>query len=295
MKKLLLLLLFIPVVSCSDATIPYADIYNSGEIKIYVDNSNIKEFDLEMVYGNYIDTIRSDIYKPKIVKFDTLFFKITESGVDKYERQIAERVAMADSLDRKLIRLIDKAGSQKEKLFKDGDLEVSELTQQYRKLSNFIDKKERERETVQLRLEAENNFIRVYPYNNVKITIKKDNKVLESYTTNIEEAIYPSKLRSSNKELATKHWNVFDYKRDGIVNNQYIINPLSLSTYVIDTIQYSDWNIYGFEGYKSKIISKNFNSVNLIDWWFGNPPDSLKLNEIQSAIGVKTFSIKRVK
>ena len=73
MKKIIIILLFIPLVSCSDSTIPYADIYNSGEIKIYLDNSNIKEFDLEMYYGNYIDTIQFD-YESKIVEFDTLFF-----------------------------------------------------------------------------------------------------------------------------------------------------------------------------------------------------------------------------
>ena len=300
MKKTLLILLFIPLVSCSDATIPYADIYNSGEIKIYLDNSNIKEFDLEMYYGNYIDTIQFD-YESKIVEFDTLFFKINKSGIDKYANKIIEKNAIGDSLNRKLIINIEKAENEISILLKQADdldgftvFERYEFVKKANKLKDFISKKKLEKEAAQLRLFAENNFISVYPSKNVKITIKKDNKVLESYTTEIEEAIFPSKIRSSNNELALKNWYVFDYARNGIVNNQYIINPLSLSTYVIDTIEYGN-GIRFEDNYKSKKISKTFNKVNVIDWWFGNPPDSLLISEMQSMIGLKTFSIKKAK
>lgn len=228
MKKISLLLLVL-FYGCD---LPIADEYQHGPIEVYVDNSKLKEFDIQMVYGGYIDTIGYS--NKEVIKFDTLFFSVKESGVDKH----------------------------------------------------IVNGKK------------DNFFISVYSQKNVEIILKKDGEIIEKYTVDIEPYKWIKDIDNGYKVYGFYYRDDYDK-----TNYQYILNPLSLSKYKIDTVTYGG---FGFLTSKSKFLTGSFNNVNLIDWWFESPPDTLKyliekskdsrMNRIRQSkfISENTFSIERV-
>ena len=93
------------------------------------------------------------------------------------------------------------------------------------------------------------NVISVQNGYDIEVILKKDEKIIESYTTDL---VYG------------------EYKYDF----QYIINPLSKSRFQIDTVQYGGLM---FEEFKSKRFSKNFTKIKggPIDFFLTEPPDKI--------------------
>ena len=100
------------------------------------------------------------------------------------------------------------------------------------------------------------NLISVYNGQNIEIIIKKNERILQSYNTKLE--------------YFSKSGEKFNY--------QHILNPLSLSIYELDTVQYGG---YIFEGFKSKRFFNKFITVHggRIDYFMSNAPDTLTYSE----------------
>ena len=94
---------------------------------------------------------------------------------------------------------------------------------------------------------------KVYDGEDIKIIIKKDGKILESYTVDLKHNKDGSKL--------------IDY--------QYIINPMSKSKFKLSSIQYNGF--IDIKEIKPKIYSKNFIKIKgkKIDFFLITPPDTL--------------------
>lgn len=107
------------------------------------------------------------------------------------------------------------------------------------------------------------NIVQVYKGENIRVILKKDENVLESYIIDLD----------------------YDYKFDvttnskQIYNFQYIINPLSLSRYELDTIQFGGVSLFSFfsDHPKSKIYSNSFISFGGFksDFFLETPSDTL--------------------
>jgi hypothetical protein len=108
------------------------------------------------------------------------------------------------------------------------------------------------------------NVISVQNGYDIEVILKKDEKIIESYVTDLEYGYESSKY--------------YDF--------QYIINPLSKSKFKIDTVQYGG---YVFEELKSKILSKNFTKIKggKIDFFLTKPPDTITYT--QTKIGDSYF------
>ena len=96
------------------------------------------------------------------------------------------------------------------------------------------------------------NVISVQNGYDIEVILKKDEKIIESYITDLEYGYESSKY--------------YDF--------QYIINPLSKSRFEIDTVQYGG---FLFSEFKSKRFSKNFTKIKggKIDFFLTEPPDTL--------------------
>ena len=96
------------------------------------------------------------------------------------------------------------------------------------------------------------NVISVQNGYDIEVILKKDEKIIESYITNLKY--------SSDKSSR--------------IDFQYIINPLSKSTFQIDTVQYGGFLAGEF---KSKRLSKNFTKIKggKIDFFLTEPPDTI--------------------
>ena len=94
------------------------------------------------------------------------------------------------------------------------------------------------------------NVISVQNGFDIEVILKKDEKIIESYTTDLVYGEYESS----------------DF--------QYIINPLSKSRFQIDTVQYGG---FVFDEFKSKRFSKNFTKIKggKIDFFLTKPPDTI--------------------
>ncbi len=167
------------------------------ETEIYIDKSNINNFELNMIYNSVNDTVRdlSDERTLKIYVLDTLKFQITNSGIK--------------SLNNKYLSEI-------------GNLDIFTYDVESPK------------------------DIKVYKGKNVKVLIKKDGIILESYNVNI-----------------------------GLGNHyQYIINPMSKSTFRLSSIQYNGF--LDIKKIKPKTSSNRFIKLETgIDFFLKTPPDTL--------------------
>ncbi len=103
-------------------------------------------------------------------------------------------------------------------------------------------------------------FVSVPTGNNVTIKLSKDGKIFESYNANLNES------------------------------KNYIINPLSISIYKIDTAQYGGFINTNF---KSSILSGSIIQVDYIDYWFKAFPDSISTNNNSSIYEEKRTKISK--
>lgn len=94
------------------------------------------------------------------------------------------------------------------------------------------------------------NVISVQNGFDIEVILKKDEKIIESYTADLVYGEYESS----------------DF--------QYIINPLSKSRFQIDTVQYGG---FVFDEFKSIRFSKNFTKIKggKIDFFLTKPPDTI--------------------
>lgn len=100
------------------------------------------------------------------------------------------------------------------------------------------------------------NLISVQNGQNIEVIIKHGAKIIESYFTDLEY-----------------------YNESGErINYKHIINPQSLSTYELDTVQYGG---YIFKPFKSKRLFDRFITINggHIDYFLTTPPDTLTYTE----------------
>ena len=88
------------------------------------------------------------------------------------------------------------------------------------------------------------NLIYIFEGNDIRVIIKKDSKIIESYNIEISNAN----------------------------NNHYIINPLSKSTFKVGEVQYGG---FVFEEPPSSIHKNNFITVEKVDFFLETPPDTL--------------------
>ena len=127
-------------------------------------------------------------------------------------------------------------------------------------------------------------IITEYKGEDVQIIIKKDGNTLESYSVNL----LPDFKDPDEKYLRSKY--------------QYIINPLSLSKYKLDTIQYGGL-FYPYR--ESKIYSNSFITFKIheSDYFLETPPDTLDYRyqdfglprgEMRKLIGITKQVIQRV-
>lgn len=117
------------------------------------------------------------------------------------------------------------------------------------------------------------NVICVQNGYDIEVILKKDEKIIESYITDLE----------------------YGYDSRDYYDFQYIINPLSKSRFQIDTVQYGG---FLFEEFKSKKLSKNFTKIKgrKIDFFLTNPPDKITYNQTKigdSYIGSCDFGCKK--
>lgn len=86
-------------------------------------------------------------------------------------------------------------------------------------------------------------IIKVYSGRNIKVIIKKDQNIIESYKINLENS-----------------------------NHQYIMNPGSRSKFKFGTVQYGG---FVFEDLPSNIYTNNFFSFKKVDFFLTSPPEKL--------------------
>lgn len=187
----------------------------NGEIKsfysfneIYVDNSNIDDFELEFIY-NIMDTVidYKNKDKKKIYVVDTLKFRISDNDII--------------SLNNKYLNP--------------------------RSYDIFVDRI------------GINSKIRVYNGENIRILLKKDGQLLESYLADF----------------------ICEYVDGERTDYQYIINPLGKSRFMLSSVQYGGF--MDFKKTKPIIYSDNFITLlgPKIDFFLVTPPDTITYQEIK--------------
>ena len=218
MKAFSLILIFIFCVSCNNKTSDL-DKYKYGQIEVYIDNSNVSDFELKFIYNKFTHIENGDFTQKKI-DVDSLIFKIDSTGVDKG-------------------------------------------------------------------LVYNKNIIKIYHRKNIRVVLSNKDSIIESYNVNI-----PSFKYLRNIKISDDFYNNDYRKGDSKVNYSYVLNPLSLSKYKLDTISYQNFG-FNFFSPISKKLEGNFISLNLIDWWFTEPHQSIRYKK--SVNPEKTSKIKTVK
>jgi len=218
MKTFSIILTLTFFVSCKNK-ISELDKYKYGQIEVYIDNSNVNDFELKFIYNKFTHIENKDFTNKKI-DIDSLIFKIDSTGADKG-------------------------------------------------------------------LVYNKNIIKIYHRNNIRVVLSNKDSIIESYNVNI-----PSFKYLRNIKIIDDFYNNDYRKSDSKVNYSYVLNPLSLSKYKLDTISYENFG-FNFIRPKSKKLEGNFISLNLIDWWFTEPHESIRYKE--SVNPVKKSKIKTVK